>query len=302
MRALVLAGANVGARDSAGYTPLHAAARRGAAEVVGDLLARGAPASACTERGDTPLHFAALAGGMGTIDVLLDAGADRDARNAAGAVPAEVAPKASVKHRLAPTPTHRPANRPPSVRARSSSHASSQAGSQACSQPASRSPSRPESGGSPSGRFVRRQHQSASVGAGPGAAVGNCSAASGGGSRPTYQREPQPPLSSPPPLGPRTAPLPMPPAMAVRLQQHGTGSMRLATPSADEVREQVEAQLRLDRAGMAGAGGSPGVLGDSDESRKFTAKRNDKRRWQSNFMAKYGLQAKKDLFAPFGSG
>ena len=84
-RLLLLYGANPNVHSTvSGSTPLHLAARSGAAELVGLLLSHGAAVEARDRRGATPLLVAAAAGHRGVCTALLQAGARPDARNAAG--------------------------------------------------------------------------------------------------------------------------------------------------------------------------------------------------------------------------
>jgi hypothetical protein len=84
-RLLLLYGANPNVHSTvSGSTPLHLAARSGAAELVGLLLSHGAAVEARDRRGATPLLVAAAAGHGGVCTALLQAGARPDARNAAG--------------------------------------------------------------------------------------------------------------------------------------------------------------------------------------------------------------------------
>ena len=73
-------------------------------------------------------------------------------------------------------------------------------------------------------------------------------------------------------------------------------SARPATPSADDVRAQVEAALRRDR-GALGPGAAEAA---NEETRRLVSKRGTTAKWQKNFLAKYGLAQSKDLFAPLG--
>lgn len=64
------------ARDAESLTPLHRAARAGAADLCTTLIARGADADAATGAGETPLTCGARAGAAEVVRVLLDAGVD----------------------------------------------------------------------------------------------------------------------------------------------------------------------------------------------------------------------------------
>lgn len=84
-----LVDADLGARDSEGWTALHYAAFFGHPRVVELLCQAGAPvnarsahAGACS--GCTPLHAASAAGRLAVVQVLLEAGARPDARDEAG--------------------------------------------------------------------------------------------------------------------------------------------------------------------------------------------------------------------------
>ncbi|MGN1308388.1 MAG: ankyrin repeat domain-containing protein [Akkermansia sp.] len=71
--------------DDYGNTPLMEAARRGSAEMVADLIKRGAKVDAVTKRKETPLMGAALSGSAEVVSALLKAApALRDAKDAAG--------------------------------------------------------------------------------------------------------------------------------------------------------------------------------------------------------------------------
>ncbi|MEM7415220.1 MAG: ankyrin repeat domain-containing protein [Gemmatimonadota bacterium] len=81
---LVGAGAHTAALTRIGeYTPLHLAARSGAADVARVLLEYDADPSVRTGTGVTALHYAAGAGATGVIDLLIEAGADVEAPESA---------------------------------------------------------------------------------------------------------------------------------------------------------------------------------------------------------------------------
>ena len=58
MGTLLASGADVGAREKFGWTPLHSAALSGSAEIVGTLLGAGANAKARDQFGSIPFDFA----------------------------------------------------------------------------------------------------------------------------------------------------------------------------------------------------------------------------------------------------
>jgi len=72
----LLIGTDPSARDSAGYTALHYAARAGHTNICKILLKAGAAVNATTGGGTTALHRAAYKGHKGVVEVLLGAGAD----------------------------------------------------------------------------------------------------------------------------------------------------------------------------------------------------------------------------------
>ena len=86
-------GAKANARDAAGATPLHLAARHGKTpDVVAALVEAGAGVSARDETGATPLHAAAMKSAAPTVvQALLDAGADPAAADEAGKTPGDYA-------------------------------------------------------------------------------------------------------------------------------------------------------------------------------------------------------------------
>lgn len=82
VRALLAAGARVGATNCRRATPLHFA--RGGGDVADALLGRGGDADARDSWGETPLLAAARAGVGGVVRALLRAGADAGAADAGG--------------------------------------------------------------------------------------------------------------------------------------------------------------------------------------------------------------------------
>mmetsp|Transcript_10662 Transcript_10662/g.18835 ORF Transcript_10662/g.18835 Transcript_10662/m.18835 type:complete len:430 (+) Transcript_10662:700-1989(+) len=79
VRELLLAGAEIEARDNNHATPLHAAAVAGNELIVQMLLAAGADKEARTDQEATPLHLATFGGHTTVINILLSAGADIEA-------------------------------------------------------------------------------------------------------------------------------------------------------------------------------------------------------------------------------
>lgn len=85
------AGADIGARDVTGMTPLHVAAMYSRGRAATLLLERGADLHARDAYGDTPLHTAAVFGRTKMTLWLIRQGADPCARNAAGSLPLDLA-------------------------------------------------------------------------------------------------------------------------------------------------------------------------------------------------------------------
>ena len=90
---LLDAGADPGATDTGGQTPLHlAAAANTVRPIVAALLAAGADPDARDNSGRTPLHLAAAHRSKPpALEALMDAGADLGARTADGWSPWDVA-------------------------------------------------------------------------------------------------------------------------------------------------------------------------------------------------------------------
>ncbi|XP_049769455.1 serine/threonine-protein phosphatase 6 regulatory ankyrin repeat subunit C-like [Schistocerca cancellata] len=91
VRALLAAGADVGARGGVGETALHWAARRGDAAVVRLLLSAASDPNARDRVGRTPLHLAAYRGHTEAAAALLQAGADRGVRTDKGNTALDIA-------------------------------------------------------------------------------------------------------------------------------------------------------------------------------------------------------------------
>ena len=78
---LLEAGADVNARATNGWRPLHTAASEGHGEVVRLLLEHGATIDAATDAGVTPLQFAAQPGHVDVVRLLADKGANINHRS-----------------------------------------------------------------------------------------------------------------------------------------------------------------------------------------------------------------------------
>jgi ankyrin repeat protein len=97
LEALIAAGADAGARDEQGLTPLHHAVQRKRADAVEALLKGGADQNAKDRDGATPLHHAARLGADAVIPVLLKHGADAAAKDVNGQTPTEWAEREATK-------------------------------------------------------------------------------------------------------------------------------------------------------------------------------------------------------------
>ncbi|XP_047100913.1 ankyrin repeat domain-containing protein 65-like [Schistocerca piceifrons] len=91
LRALIAAGADLGARGGWGWTALHWAVGRGDVEAARLLVGAGAAADARSGSGWTPLHWAAFNGRAEVAAALLAAGADRGATTGYGQTALDVA-------------------------------------------------------------------------------------------------------------------------------------------------------------------------------------------------------------------
>ncbi|XP_049815987.1 26S proteasome non-ATPase regulatory subunit 10-like [Schistocerca nitens] len=87
LQALLVAGANVGARDEIGQTALHWAAQWGHTDSVKCLLEAGAEVDARSDGQSTPLHLAAERGHSAVVRLLLASSADPNARTPYGRTP-----------------------------------------------------------------------------------------------------------------------------------------------------------------------------------------------------------------------
>ena len=88
---LVKARADVNAKTNTGWTPLHAAATFGHAEVIPIFVKSGANVNEKTNDGFTPLHGAAEEGQAEVIPVLVQAGADVNEKTNDGFTPLHIA-------------------------------------------------------------------------------------------------------------------------------------------------------------------------------------------------------------------
>jgi len=84
VRSVISGGADVNAKDEAGFTPLFRAAGKGQTEIAEVLITGGASVNATDQYGNTPLHFAAVQGHYAVCKVLLARGADPGAKNLTG--------------------------------------------------------------------------------------------------------------------------------------------------------------------------------------------------------------------------
>ena len=85
---LISSGANVNARDTIGWTPLHFAEN---VEVAKLLISSGANVNARGIAGVTPLHFASIGSNVEVVKLLVSSGANVNARDIAGSTPLEYA-------------------------------------------------------------------------------------------------------------------------------------------------------------------------------------------------------------------
>ena len=78
------AGADVNAKDSVGWTPLHLASIYDHRETAELIIANGADVNAKNDGGFTPLHAAALNGHKEIAELLIEKGADLNAKDGIG--------------------------------------------------------------------------------------------------------------------------------------------------------------------------------------------------------------------------
>ena len=83
--------ADIGARDAAGVTPLHIAARCNRYGIAEVLIEKGVAVNVKNKMGNTPLHWAAVHNACETAEALVLGGADIDIENEQGATPLDVA-------------------------------------------------------------------------------------------------------------------------------------------------------------------------------------------------------------------
>ncbi|KAB0793743.1 hypothetical protein PPYR_13363 [Photinus pyralis] len=86
-RLLLIAGADINAKNNAGIAPLHMAIYKSNVEMVKLLLEHGANVDAQTNRGNSPLHEAVAKKDVGIVTTLLKSGASLDIQNEAGNTP-----------------------------------------------------------------------------------------------------------------------------------------------------------------------------------------------------------------------
>ena len=91
VQSLTSAGADVNARDKAGFTPLFYTAQKGQRDIAAVLITAGASVSATDQYGNTPLHYAAVQGHYELCQLLLAEGANPGAKNLTGGTPLAMA-------------------------------------------------------------------------------------------------------------------------------------------------------------------------------------------------------------------
>lgn len=91
VRALVNRGANVEARDTRGFTPLHVAAEQNTTLAIVALIQAGANVNARTTNGSNPLHVAAYYGSLEAAKLLRTCGASIAMKNKSNRTPSDTA-------------------------------------------------------------------------------------------------------------------------------------------------------------------------------------------------------------------
>ena len=81
---LIKEGADIGARDKQGNTPLHIAARCNEPVIAMLLIDEGADVNMKNDAGNTPLHWAAVFDAYEVSEMLLSCGADVNSKNKSG--------------------------------------------------------------------------------------------------------------------------------------------------------------------------------------------------------------------------
>ncbi|MGD8499618.1 MAG: ankyrin repeat domain-containing protein [Phycisphaerales bacterium] len=90
-KSAIAQGADLEAKNSNGYTPLHVAVRQKRSEMVRLLLEAGANPNAQDSSGEIPLHFTVRHWGTSTMDLLVSAGSDVNIRDRKGMRPTMIA-------------------------------------------------------------------------------------------------------------------------------------------------------------------------------------------------------------------
>jgi len=94
LKAVLVQGVDIDAKDDGGRTPLHLASQRGHQALVKYLISRGADVNAKEDRGNlhaTPLHHAVHGGHRDVVETLLVHGADANMRDRLGQTPLDLA-------------------------------------------------------------------------------------------------------------------------------------------------------------------------------------------------------------------
>jgi ankyrin repeat protein len=99
VRILLAHGADVGAPDEFGQTPLHAAAKSGHMDLAELLIAHGGDVGKPDKSGETPLHAAAWSGRTDLAELLISRGAEVNAKDHRGETPLDEAKRALKVHK-----------------------------------------------------------------------------------------------------------------------------------------------------------------------------------------------------------